>query len=155
MYFSISEKKLSLDSLSMLFLSTFIIFLISYYLKYGVDRALRSSFSIEGNLQQSLYRFSEQIKKEKNLEGIIEALQREVKEVLDSNELDIISISKRSGIICTESIDPLNRHKSLITKVRQNYQHIGNVTQFNNSFFVAFGEREDYLSYYSVNVRRI
>lgn len=92
MYFSISEKKLSLDSLSMLFLSTFIIFLISYYLKYGVDRALRSSFSIEGNLQQSLYRHSEQIKKEKDLEGIIEALQREVKEVLDSKELDVMPL---------------------------------------------------------------
>lgn len=144
-YFGLASSTMNFELIINVLLLLFILIITSFYFKNSLDRTLRKSLFVSKHFyQQSLYRYSEQLKKEKDLEGIIEALLRELKEVLGSKELDVILISKRSGIICIESKALLNMYKSLITKVRQDYQHIGKVTQFNNSFSVVFGEREDY-----------
>ncbi|MGZ0084349.1 ATP-binding protein [Caldibacillus thermoamylovorans] len=80
-----------LAELALLFLLIYIINILALYLKECFDRTLRTKLYVQKDFyQESIYRIGEALKKQKNMQEVIQCLEKEVREVLDIENLAFV-----------------------------------------------------------------
>lgn len=143
-FFYLLSKLNSFASIFWFVVLTNVTIVCSFYIKNYFDRVLRSTLFVEKYYyQKSLYRFSERIKQENNIDGIKEALFREMDEVLNINNISFVNISK-SGFVCIPSESFLEEYKDLLLKVQQEHLQVGKLIYHKYLSFILIGERENH-----------
>ncbi len=83
-----------LVELALLFLLIYVINIFALYLKGCFDRTLRAKLYVQKNFyQESIYRIGEALKKQRNMQEVIQCLEKEVREVLDIENLAFVQSS--------------------------------------------------------------
>ncbi|MFC4183484.1 CPBP family intramembrane glutamic endopeptidase [Saccharococcus thermophilus] len=96
LYAKFVNKAGRLAELVLLFLLIYVINILALYLKGYFDRTLRAKLYVQKNFyQESIYRISETLKKQKNMREVIQFLEKEVREVLDIENLAFVQLAIR------------------------------------------------------------
>jgi two-component system, NarL family, sensor histidine kinase ComP len=86
-----------LVELALLFLLIYIINILALYLKECFDRTLRAKLYVQKDFyQESIYRIGETLKKQKNMQEVIQCLEKEVREVLDIENLAFVQLAVKN-----------------------------------------------------------
>src|SRR5690606_33711738 len=107
-FYLLAQQSHTIVGILRFFIITFITIILFLSFKGYLDRALKTNLFVDyENYPNSLYRFSEVLKKLTNKEDILKSAQRELREVIKLSNLTTISVSKFHPIVCLEEeIDP-------------------------------------------------
>ena len=144
-YYLLAAQSQSLVGVLRFFIITFVTIILFLSFKGYLDRALKTNLFVDyENYPNSLYRFSEVLKKITNKDDILKSAQRELREVIKLANLTTISVSKFHPIVCLENeIDPEFTRKILKKPLK-----IGQVIQYQSNLMIIVGEEQDF--YYAV-----
>lgn len=144
----IYSTEASLDRIIELFLSVHIAITLFLYIKRLLDRELRSKLSLEkGQLQESLRRVSESLKKEKSVDGVLDCIKREIKDVLGTASCYYIEVDKGKNVLSLDEHNSKDRFVPNLKKVpltvgsiyHQKKYFISVVGMVNNKYFLVVG----------------
>jgi two-component system, NarL family, sensor histidine kinase ComP len=86
-----------LVELALLFLLIYVINILALYLKGCFDRTLRTKLYVQKDFyQESIYRIGETLKKQRNMQELIQCLEKEVREVLDIENLAFVQLAVKN-----------------------------------------------------------
>lgn len=127
------------------FLLSYVILFLFLVLKNFIDRSLRAKLFVEKEqYQESLYRFSETLKRKTNIADICKAVEREIKEVLQCQPVYCFKVGKRSNVICSVDNVDVEEFASLTEKIKKMYLFCGKVIQRGENFGLVIAERKEY-----------
>ncbi len=137
----------TLISLIRTFLLIYLLMLAFLFFKNYLDRSLRTVLFVEKEFyQRSIYRFSEAVKREKGINGVVRCIQRELSDVLQLKSFDYVKVFKNGVIQGMEDIP-------FVHKVAVGSLSIGKIVQDKEHFLLVIGEQENY--YYCVVVESL
>lgn len=114
----IYSKEASLDNIIELFFFIHITITLFLYIKRLLDRELRAKLSLEkGQLQESLRRVSESLKKEKSLDGVLNCIKREITDVLGTVSCYCIEVDKEKNVLSIDDHNGIDRFVPYLKKV--------------------------------------
>ncbi|GLH65460.1 ATP-binding protein [Parageobacillus sp. G301] len=91
LYIKFVNEARGLVELALLFLLIYVINILALYLKGCFDRTLRTKLYVQKDFyQESIYRIGEALKKQKNMQEVIQCLEKEVSELLAIEELAFV-----------------------------------------------------------------
>jgi two-component system, NarL family, sensor histidine kinase ComP len=97
LYAKFVNKAGRLVELALLFLLIYVINILALYLKGCFDRTLRAKLCVQKDFyQESIYRIGETLKKQKNMQEVIQCLEKEVREVLDIENLAFVQLAVKN-----------------------------------------------------------
>jgi two-component system, NarL family, sensor histidine kinase ComP len=86
-----------LVELALLFFLIYVIHILALYLKGCFDRTLRAKLYVQKDFyQESIYRIGETLKKQRNMQEVIQCLEKEVREVLDIENLAFVQLAVKN-----------------------------------------------------------
>ncbi|WP_061580004.1 ATP-binding protein [Saccharococcus caldoxylosilyticus] len=94
LYIKFVNEARGLVELALLFLLIYVINILAFYLKGCFDRTLRTKLYVQEDFyQESIYRIGEALKKQKNMQEVIQCLEKEVSELLAIEELAFLQLA--------------------------------------------------------------
>jgi two-component system sensor histidine kinase ComP len=122
----------------LLFLLIYIINILALYLKECFDRTLRAKLYVQKDFyQESIYRIGETLKKQKNMQEVIRCMEKEVREVLDIENLAFVQLAvqnRQAPFHCDEK-----EWMKLIKKMDGQPLSIGKIIENKRLFAVFVG----------------
>ena len=134
----------SIQQLIQISIVVYIGIIIFLYMKELFDYRLGVRlFAEKYNYQSSFYRFSQNVKKEMKVSGLIERLKDEIKDVLPIKNVCYFEVNVETGFVClAEEI-----HSSFIVEnsrsLRIAEQNVGKISQFPNGFCLTIGQKQN------------
>lgn len=123
---------------ALLFLLIYIINILALYLKECFDRTLRAKLYVQKDFyQESIYRIGEALKKQKNMQEVIRCMEKEVREVLDIENLAFVQLAvqnRQAPFHCDEK-----EWMKLIKKMDGQPLSIGKIIENKRLFAVFVG----------------
>ncbi|WP_041468167.1 ATP-binding protein [Geobacillus sp. C56-T3] len=124
--------------LALLFLLIYVINILALYSKGYFDRTLRTKLYVQKNFyQESIYRIGEALKKQKNMQEVIRCMEKEVREVLDIENLAFVQLAvqnRQAPFHCDEK-----EWMKLIKKMDVQPLSIGKIIENKRLFAVFVG----------------
>ncbi|MCZ0703724.1 two-component system sensor histidine kinase ComP [Natronobacillus azotifigens] len=143
LYYALSEEPFQITTLGIFFVFTFLFTFSSFFFKNYLDRLLRSSLFVERDYyQKSIYRFSEALKHENSVDGVLKDFQREVTDVLSANHLDFYPIDKYRKE--NDDKDLNESYQKLSRKLQRSTLRIGKITLLGSTFSIPIGEKDEH-----------
>ncbi|CUA78769.1 ATP-binding protein [Anoxybacillus suryakundensis] len=122
--------------LVVLFSVVYIIVLVAFYIKEWLDRKWRAKLRMQKHFyEESLYRISEQLKKQCTVEGAMYCLEKELQEILDVEKVEVIqSINEPLSFEYNEA-----HWANIVKKINGAPLSIGRVMEHRSLFVVFIG----------------
>lgn len=122
--------------LVVLFSVVYIIVLATFYIKEWLDRKWRAKLRMQKHFyQESLYRISEQLKKQRTVEGVMYCLEKELQEILDVEKIDMMqSINEPPSFKYNQA-----HWANIVKKINSAPLSIGRVIEHRSLFVVFIG----------------
>jgi two-component system, NarL family, sensor histidine kinase ComP len=138
LYAKFVNKAGKLVELVLLFLLIYVINILALYLKGCFDRTLRAKLYVQKDFyQESVYRIGETLKKQKNMQEVIQCLEKEVREVLDIENLAFVQLAFKNMQVpfhCNEK-----EWMKLVKKMDGQLLSIGKIIENKRLFAVFVG----------------
>ncbi|MGJ7035748.1 sensor histidine kinase [Anoxybacillus eryuanensis] len=122
--------------LVVLFSVVYIIVLVAFYIKEWLDRKWRAKLRMQKHFyEESLYRISEQLKKQRTVEGAMYCLEKELQEILDVEKIKVIqSINEPPSFKYNQA-----HWANIVKKINGAPLSIGRVIEHRSLFVVFIG----------------
>ncbi|ACJ32930.1 ATP-binding protein [Anoxybacillus flavithermus] len=122
--------------LVVLFSVVYIIVLATFYIKEWLDRKWRAKLRMQKHFyEESLYRISEQLKKQRTVEGAMYCLEKELQEILDVEKIEVIqSINEPLSFEYNQA-----HWANIVKKINGAPLSIGRVMEHRSLFVVFIG----------------
>jgi two-component system sensor histidine kinase ComP len=138
LYAKFVNEARKLVELVLLFLLIYVVHILVLYLKECFDRAFRAKLYVQKDFyQESIYRIGEKLKKQKNMQEVIQCLEKEVREVLDIEQLSFIQSSIENIQVPFHCDD--KEWIKLLKKMNSQPLSIGKVIEIQSLFAVFIG----------------
>ncbi|GAA0310042.1 two-component system sensor histidine kinase ComP [Gracilibacillus halotolerans] len=148
-FYLLAEQNQTVIGILRFFIITFITIILFLSFKGYLDRALKTNLFVDyENYPNSLYRFSEVLKKLTTKDDILKSAQRELREVIKLSNLTTVSVSKFHPIVCSH--DKLDAEFN--KKILKNPLKIGQVIQYQTNLMIIVGEEQEF--YYAILGKR-
>lgn len=143
----------TLITITRTFLLIYVLLFLFLVLKNYIDRKLRAVLFVEREqYQKSIYRYSESIKRENKVSGVLNSIEREVKEVLKVKFISYIQVSKKGNFICADTENQFIEG-AFAKKINSQVLNVGKIIEHKEYFFLVIGERQNY--YYCLIVKKL
>ncbi|OIJ10893.1 hypothetical protein BKP37_17115 [Anaerobacillus alkalilacustris] len=143
----------TLITITRTFLVIYVLLFLFLVLKNYIDRKLRAVLFVESEqYQKSIYRYSEAIKRENKVSGVLNSIEREMKEVLKVKFISYIQVSKKGNFICADTENQF-LEGALAKKINSQVLNVGKIIEHKEYFLLVIGERQNY--YYCLIVKKL
>ncbi|MFB1051033.1 hypothetical protein [Paraliobacillus sp. JSM ZJ581] len=142
-YAHFMSENVNIVKLSQFFLVMSIIYVSFLFIKNYLDRVLRSKLFVDkAYYQRSLYRFSELIGKQTNMNEILNAVQKEIEEVKKIEKTIQVEVSKKHHFVCLAEND--EKIINIVRLINNQSLYVGKVIQDKNYFALVVGSKPNF-----------
>ncbi|MDQ0229777.1 histidine kinase [Metabacillus malikii] len=141
--FAIEEKNSSIYPIQ-LSVYIFLGMILVFYLKEIIDYRFRlKRFSEKYNYQDSIFKYTQSIRKAKNLDQVISELKQVIVDVLHVSRAYVIEVDKHKQIVSVDLAAKESDYSPYLSEIRDVSNEISKIIELDKGFVINIGETEN------------